>query len=211
MAKGGRVSTDASRNGARVDPKPAWALRLDRLFSRRNTLDGLMQSISEEPEAGTPPLALARQLVPIFVSTPWPHQELPETIAARMLDMPLAEREKALLRWKQVFYHLVLRDHAAREPAESPHPFHGIMLKAGHPEYAQLFRQWVIDGEIAMLYKHREDRLRKARDSGRDMKESFFMKYHYNRTMLRIQKIESEYILKEIRKNGTSKPGDPGR
>lgn len=211
MAAGRRVRTDGSREGVRVDSKPAWARRLDRLFFRRNTLDGLMQSLAEDPESGTAAFELARQLIPVFVRTPWPQREVPETMAALKAEMPLPELEKCLLRWKQAFYALVLRDHAAREPAESPHPFHGEMLAAGHPEYTQLLRQSVIDGQIARLFKNKEESLRKARQSGREMKETFFMKYHFNRTMLQIQKIESEHILNAIQERDVGKSPDLGR
>lgn len=211
MAKARRVSTDASREGARVDPKPAWARRLDRLFNRRKSLEGLMKSLSEDPESGTAPFELARQLIPVFVRTPWPQREVPETMVALKAEMPVPELEESLLRWKQAFYAIVLRDHAAREPAESPYPFHGEMLSAGNPEYMQLLRQLSIDGQIALLFKNREESLRKARQSGREMKENFFMKYHFNRTMLQIQKIESEHILKAIREKDIDKSPDLGR
>ncbi len=178
---------------------PAWARRLDRLFHRRNTLDALMQALTDAREAAPTPIGMAGGLIRVFVRTPWPHLQVAEMAIAGLADMPQGLRERALLRWKRAFYALVLRDHASRSGAESPHPFHEAMLRVGNAEYIQLLRQWEIDQRLEALSTIRQDRLRKAGRHGGKVEEVFLLNHTFNRAMLKIDRIESGHILRAIR------------
>jgi hypothetical protein len=197
MAKGRRMTALGPMPVDQTRATPAWSRRLDRLFHRRNTLDGLMRSLSdptEDPQA----CAIARSLIPVFLRTPWPQLEIPSAASDRLATLAPEKRERSLQRWKRAFYALVLQDDDERNGIPSPHPFHATMVQAGHPEYVHMLRQREVDRKLVELSRIREERLEHAAAEDEEAMDVFFRDHYYSRAMLHIERLESSHILKAI-------------
>lgn len=209
MAKSRRVSAAEPMPGDRAGTAPAWSTWVDRLFHRKNTLEGLMQTLSEEDDSqsGT---AIVRSLIRVFLRTPWPEFEVPEEAAAALSSLPPSKRNRSLQRWKKAFYALVLKDHESRNGGQSPYPFHEAMVQGGNQEYLELLRQRDIEEQLRILSKAREERLQQAMKENPDeeVMDLFLRNHHFQRARLHIERLESAHILKAIHAAGSGKPSD---
>jgi hypothetical protein len=201
MPAGRRMTGLPSGAGGHGKVPPPWARQLDALFHAGRSLKTLMESLQDRPERDLPG-SIARSLIPLFERTPWPQSELPEAAASEMDGISDAELSDRISRWKTSFYKMVLRDHISRKGSESPYPFHQSMIATGNPEYAEMVRQSELEAELKRMEPVMEQirsRLSKGTKGMPKPSESEVRQRFFEYTMLRVNILESNHILRHYR------------